>query len=187
MPACCLIVGESALAQGFEGDGAVSVNSDEVAEGILKAVGQLAVPFILVWCIFNPWILLLLIPVGIVVLVVKHLAEQREQRELSAQRSVQLAASWVSFFDNMPSAVLRRQSEAQERDNAIARAREEQQRRDRAEQEQQRRDGLKRAHDELARALGVPEQQREEQQKAPRSLVLVAAELERALHPREQK
>jgi hypothetical protein len=85
----------------------VSVNSDEVAEGILKAVRQLAVPFILVWCIFNPWILLLLIPVGIVVLVVKQQREQRELKRLNAQRSAQLAASWDSFFDKMPSAVLR--------------------------------------------------------------------------------
>jgi hypothetical protein len=45
----------------------VSVNSDEIAEGILKAVGQLAVIAGVIYCIYSyPWLWLLLIPVALV-------------------------------------------------------------------------------------------------------------------------
>jgi hypothetical protein len=47
----------------------MSVNSDEIADGILKAVGQLAVIAGIVYCIYSyPWLLLLLIPIALVLI-----------------------------------------------------------------------------------------------------------------------
>jgi len=79
----------------------VSVNSDEVAAGIIKAVSQIALVAGVVYCLYTyPWLLLLLIPVALVWIAWKawHAAKEALERSPSISHKIGVLILWGGIF-----------------------------------------------------------------------------------------
>ena len=79
----------------------MSVNSDEVAAGIIKAVSQIALVVGVVYCVYTyPWLLLLLIPVALVWIAWKawHASKEALERSPSTSHKIGVLILWGGIF-----------------------------------------------------------------------------------------